>query len=197
MLTFSNLTGKKNVKSFNEEVVIFSPTPGDLKITPLVAKKLGIRDGDCIVTVEHNNGESTLVYIAKGITGVPVLDAEGNPVKAGNGRVMFEEGSDFGAIVRPASEGSPLLKATVSAAWAAIGGSTEENKKFSLAEGVEGQVPTGRKDANGDDIMHVTTFYQLEFASSTPKIVRTKGDGSVEEVEEEEGVEGIYDEEEV
>ena len=195
MLTFSNLTGKKNVKSFNEEVVIFSPTPGDLKITPLVAKKLGIVDGDCIITVENKQEEGMSVYIAKGITGTPVLDAQGNPVKSGNGRVIFEEGSDFGAIVRPASEGSPLLKATVSAAWAAVGGSTEVNKKFSLGEGVEAQVPTGRKDANGDDIMHITTFYPLEFAGETPKITRTKSENGVEVEEEVE--EGDFQEEEI
>ena len=196
MLTFSNLTGKKNAKSFNEEVVIFSPTPGDIKITPLVAKKLGIVDGDCIITVENKQEEGMVVYLGKGITGVPVLDASGQPVKSGNGRVVFEEGSDFGAIVRPASEGSSLLKATISAAWAAVGGSIDFNKKFSLGEAVEAQVPTGKKDANGEDIMHITTFYPLEFLEETPKVTRTKADGTVEEVEEDHKG-GEYSEEEI
>ena len=178
MLQFINITGKKETKGFNDEVVIACPTPGDFRITPLVQAKLGLKDGDNALTVIHPE-DSSRVFIAKGITGIPVSDENGL-VKDGRGRSIFEEGSEFGAILRPAAEGSQLLKLTASAAWQAIGGSADKNKHFSLAEGVEGTIPTGK----GNE-MHTTTFYELIFKSETNKMARKKKGV--------EGVEGVED----
>ena len=198
MLNFVNITGKKEVKGFNEEVVIVCPTPGVFKLTPLVQKALDVADGDNALTLLHPE-DTSRVFIAKGITGTPIVDEEGNVIKDGRGRSTFVEGSDFGAVLRTSSPGSVLLNLTAAAAWQAIGGDADKNKQFSLGEPVQGTVSTGRKDEDGNEILHTTQFFELIFKSSTDKLRREKGEASAstDEVEDVDFEEAQYEEEEI
>ncbi len=110
------------------------------------------------------------MYIAKGIRGVLAVDADGNPIKDTRNRDTYEEGSQFGAIIREVKEGSSLLKLTAAAAWTTLGGNDQEAQQFTLGEGEEGQVPTPTGE------LHTTIFYPLEFKSKRKKILRTKGE---------------------
>lgn len=190
-MLFQNITGKKETKGFTEPVVIVCPTPGEFRLTPLVQKQLDIKDGDFGLIVLDPN-DSSKVYIAKGVAGIPVRDEEGNLIKDGRGRYTYEEGSGFGATLRTASEGSLNLKLTGAAGWNAVGGNTEQNQLFLLGEGVEGAVPTGAKDAAGEDVLHSTVFYPLVFKSAKQKAVRVASAGA--DVSQ---VEGPYEEPEV
>ena len=167
-MLFTNITGKKETKGFTEPVVIVCPTPGEFRLSPLVQKQLDLQDGDFGLIVLHPN-DSSIVLLAKGIAGVPMRDGENNLIKDGRGRFTYEEGSGFGAVVRTASEGSLNLKLTGSAGWNAVGGNTELSQMFLLGEPIEGGVPVGGNDAEGNPLIHSTTFYPLVFKSSKPK----------------------------
>lgn len=197
-MLFTNITGKKETKGFNEALVIACPTPGEFRITPMAAAQLGIKDGDSGLILLHPE-DNTRVFLAKGRTGEVQRDENGAIVKDKRGRTVYVEGSQFGAVVRTASEGSVLLKLTGAAGWNAVGGNEEMNKEFTLAEGVEGGVPTGEKDANGDDVIHTTTFFELIFKAERPKMKRVKGEAgeSVEAAYEADEVGADYEEEEV
>jgi hypothetical protein len=196
MLNFVNITGKKEVKGFNEEVVIVCPTPGEFRLTPLVQKLLDVKDGDNGLTLLHPE-DASRVFLAKGIAGTPIIDADGNVLKDNRGRNKFVEGTEFGAILRN-PEGTPMLKLTAAAAWQAIGGDKMKNKVFSLAEPITGTVPTGQKDSQGNDILHTTEFFELIFKSETDKAVRkAKADGEVADEVEEGYEEEAYETEEI
>lgn len=173
MLKFTNITGKKEVKGFTEEVIIASPTPGSFKITPLAAKKLGVKDGSfaVIVTGEDEAGNA-VAYIGKGLDGVPLLNEDGSHKKNDAGRVLFEENTASGAIVRQASAGSPLLNVTAAMAWQVAGADADNNTYFKLGEGVEGETKSGNVDENGEQIMITTTFFPLVLDRKEPKGVR-------------------------
>lgn len=171
MKSFINITGKKEGKTYKEAVILLSPTTGEFRITPLVASKLELTDGDSALVVIDPDDKSQ-VYIAKGIRGQLALDEEGNPIKDTRNRDTYVENSQFGAIIREVKEGSSLLKLTAAAAWNTLGGNDQEAQEFTLGEGEEGQVPTG----NGEEL-HTTIFYPLVFKSKRNKIVRTKAEG--------------------
>ena len=157
MLTFKNLTGKKEQKGAYEEVVILSPTKGEFKLSPLVQEKLGVKKGDFGLVVEDGG----VVYIGKGKSGVAKLGEDGKPIKSDRNRTVFEE-DGFGGIISPAAEGSDLLRITAALGWVAAGGNKEFNRYFKLGEPVEAQVPTGEVDElTGEDVMFATTFYPL------------------------------------
>jgi hypothetical protein len=170
MKSFINITGKKEGKTYNEAVILVSPTAGEFRITPLIAKQLELADGDsALVVIDPDN--TSQVYIAKGIKGELALGEDGNPVKDSRNRNTYVEGSQFGAIIREVKPGSSLLKLTAAAAWQAIGGDENFSQEFTLGEGEEGQVPTGKKDE-----LHTTTFYPLVFKAKKDKIVKTTGE---------------------
>ncbi len=170
MKSFINITGKKEGKVYKEAVILVSPTVGEFRITPLVAKKLELVDGDsALVVIDPDNKEQ--VYIAKGIRGVLATNEVGAVIKDTRNRDTYEDGTQFGAIIREVKEGSTLLKLTAAAAWNALGGNENEAQEFTLGEGEEGQVPTG----NGEEL-HTTIFYPLVFKSKRNKILRTKGE---------------------
>lgn len=177
MKSFINITGKKEGKTYKEEVILLSPTTGEFRITPLVAKKLDLVDGDSALVVIDPD-DKTQVYIAKGIRGQLALDEAGEPIKDTRNRNTYVEGTQFGAIIREVKEGSSLLKLTAAAAWTTLGGNEDEAQEFTLGEGEEGQVP------NGDEL-HTTVFYPLVFKSKRPKIVRTKSESEEEKVSDE------------
>ena len=169
-MLFQNITGKKETKGFNEALIIACPTPGEFRITPMAADILNLADGDSgIVVIDPEN--KSQVYIAKGLTGVPVRDENGVIQKDDRGRVIYEEDSQFGAVIRTASEGSVLLKLTAAAAWNAVGGDKDFNKEFTLGEPIQGEVPMdGRKDEKGDPLLHSALFYPLEFKEARKKM---------------------------
>lgn len=190
-MLFTNITGKKETKGFNEEVVIASPTVGDFKLSPLAQKKLAVEDGDSILILTHPE-DTTRVFIAKGVAGVPMRDEEGVIMKDGRGRVIYEEDTQFGAVLRPASEGSSNLKFTGAAGWHAAGGSEEHNTFFTLGEAIQAGVPTGRKDEKGDDEIHEANFFELIFKERKEK-ARRKDSGDTEAND----AEGNYEENEM
>ncbi len=176
-MLFTNITGKKETRGFHEALVIATPTVGDFKITPLAQKQLDIVDGDSVVLLTHPEDNSR-VFLAKGIRGEEVRDADGKISKDGRGRTIYVENTGFGAVARPASEGSVNLKITGAAAWNAVKGNADMNKHFSLAEPIEGQVLTGRKDDNGDPEVHTTQFFELTFVREKEKSKRGEGKGT-------------------
>lgn len=189
MLKFVSLAGRKEVKGYNEEEVILTSTKGNIRITPLVQAKLGVKDGDYLATVVLQDKEGNPifgeVYIGVGIKGKPVLDESGNEVKGKNNHTLVEEGSAFGSVLRIASDGSPLLSTSAAVAWSNAGGDKDKIKRFTLGEPQEGEVPTG----NGDQV-HTTTFYKLIFKSEEPKMARkAKGEGDEDEDLEDEVLE--------
>ena len=167
-MLFTNITGKKESRGFNEALVIATPTTGDFKITPLAQKEMDIVDGDSVVLLTHPE-DNTRVFLAKGIRGEEVRTEDGAIVKDGRGRTVYVEGTGFGAVARPASEGSVNLKITGAAAWNALRANNEVNKHFTLAEPVEAGVLTGKKDANGDTEVHYALFFELLFKEEKPK----------------------------
>lgn len=182
-MLFTNITGKKETRGFHEALVLATPTVGDFKVTPLAQKQLDIVDGDSVVLLTHPE-DNTRVFLAKGIRGEEVRNEDGSIQKDGRGRTVYVENSGFGAVARPASEGSVNLKITGAAAWNAVKGNSEVNKHFTLAEPFEGQVATGRKDEKGDAEIHTAMFFELIFKEEKAK--SRKGEGK-------EKVEGIAD----
>lgn len=195
IMLFTNITGKKETKGFNESLVIATPTLGDFRLTPLAQRQLGVQDGDSILILTHPE-DSSRVFVAKGVAGVPMRDENDVIVKDGRGRVVYEEDSQFGAVLRPASEGSVNLKFTGAAGWNAVNGSTEHNTFFTLGEPVEAGVPTGKEDAKGDAEIHETVFYELIFKERKAKAQRKAGEGvdASEEEEEDYGMEATAEE---
>lgn len=176
MLNFVNLSGKKEAKVYDSAEVLITSTKGDIRLTPLVQALLDVKDGDYLATVSPTDANGNViagqVYIAKGKTATPVLDAAGNVVKGANNHPLVVEGSGYGSVLRISSEGSPLLRTSAAVAWANVGGDVEKVKRFTLSEGAEGQVPTGNKNADGSDEIFTGTFYQLIFASEDKKQAR-------------------------
>lgn len=173
-MLFTNITGKKETKGFHEELVIATPTLGDFRLTPLAQKKLDVQDGDSILILTHPE-DAERVFIAKGVAGKPMRNENGVIMKDGRGRVVYEEGSQFGAVLRPASEGNPLLKFTGAAGWNAAKGSEDHNTYFTLSEGVEAGVPTGGTDEKGDPEIHEAVFFELIFKERKVKAQRGGG----------------------
>lgn len=171
MLTFKNLTGKKESKGEYEEALILGPNPGDVKLTPFVQEKLGVKEGDFAIIVQDE--DSGVVYIAKGVAGTPDLDADGKLQHTKMGRVVYKEGEEgFGGVLREASLGSKNLRLTASIGWKAAGGSKEHNSFYKLGEGVEGQVPT----AEGSDEMYNTVFFPIILDRRDAKSKKVKED---------------------
>lgn len=184
MLKLRNITGKKTAKGFEEDAVIASPTQGEFKVTPSIQKLFGIKDGDCMLTLvdEDEVSGKVTVYVGKGRSGEAILDDDGNKQYDERGRVVIVEGSDFGAIVRPAAANSPLLAFTASMAWKQAGASTEFNTYFSVGEPVEAEVLENEEDENSATF--VGTFYPLTFDKKIAKLARkSKGESDEEEGE--------------
>lgn len=162
MLVFQNIQSTRTVVASKEVEVIATSTPGEFKITPLAAEKIGIEAGDFVTAVVLGDD----VYIAKGKTGIAVTDADGNQIIDARNRKVYEEGTCYGSLARPASETNATLRTTSTGAWKHLGASEDVNKVFSLEEGVEGTVPvSSAKDAE----MHTTTFYKLTFKKDVAK----------------------------
>jgi len=185
MLQFKNITGKKETKSFTHPVIIANSTKGEWRIAPPIQEKLEIVEGDFVIMVEHPE-DNKRVFIGKGVKGVPVIDAAtGKQAVDGRGRLVYEDNTCFGAVVRPASEGSSMFKLTVASAWNKLSGNEETLDYFTLSEGIEGEIPSDIVDENGDSTMHVTTLYELKFKESKAKTKREKkGEEGAEEEEE-------------
>lgn len=174
MLLFQSLTNKKNTKTYSESVVIAGPTSGELKLTPMAAEVLGVKEGDNLAVLV-NDGK---VYIGKGINGIPMLGADGKQLKTKTGKKVCEPNTSFGATLG-AQENSVLLKASAQAGWDTLGGKTTANVYFTIDEPVEGQVPTGNKDANGEDILHTGLFFGLTYKETKEKAPRKTKDGEI------------------
>ena len=183
MLQFKNITGKKESKSFTHPVIIANSTKGEWRIAPPIQELLDLKDGDFAVMVEHPD-DPKRVFIGKGVRGVAVIDeATGKQAVDGRGRLKYEDNTCFGAVVRPASEGSSMFKLTVASAWNKLSGNEETNDYFTLSEGQEAEVPSDILDENGDPTMHKTMFYELIFKESKAKAKRTAA-GTEEEEDE-------------
>lgn len=179
-MLFTNITGKKETKGYNEALVIACPTVGEFRITPLAQKQLDLKDGDAILINVHPE-DTSRVFLAKGIAGVPVRDENDVIQKDGRGRTIYEEGSALGAVVRTASEGSVNLKFTGAAGWNALGGDSAKNKFYTLGEPIEGGIETGRETATGDKEVYNTLFFELIFKEEKAKSERKSGDASADE----------------
>lgn len=179
-MLFTNITGKKETKGYNEALVIACPTVGEFRITPMAQKQLDLKDGDAILINVHPE-DTSRVFLAKGIAGVPVRDENGVIQKDGRGRTVYEEGSALGAVVRTASEGSVNLKFTGAAGWNALNGETSKNKFYTLGEAVEGGIETGRLTETGDKEIHETSFYELIFKEEKAKSERKSADADADE----------------
>ena len=177
MLQFQSLTNKKNTKTYSESVVIAGPTPGELKLTPMAAEVLGLVEGDNVAVVVANGK----VYLGKGINGTPIIGEDGKQLKTKTGKKVCQPNSSFGATLG-SQENSVLLKCSAQAGWDTLGGKETANIYFSIDEPVEGQVPTGNKDASGEDIMHTTEFFGLTFKEEKAKAPR-KDKGEEDKVE--------------
>jgi hypothetical protein len=171
MLTFENLSGRREVKESNEPFVIATPTKGEFKIMPKVAEKLGITDGTFVTLVKNGND----VYIGLGKQATPVLDENGNPTFDERGRQIYEENTGYGSVARASIAGGSTLKVSGAAAWEAAGGDENKNRMYTLAEGVEGVVDTPIKGYK-----HEGTFFKLVFEKEEDKIVRGGGDDAEE-----------------
>lgn len=179
MLQFQSLTNKKNTKTYSESVVIAGPTPGELKLTPMAAEKLGLVEGDNVAVVVANGK----VYLGKGINGTPIIGEDGKQLKTKTGKKVCQPNSSFGATLG-SQENSVLLKCSAQAGWDTLGGKETANIYFSIDEPVEGQVPTGNKDASGEDIMHTAEFFGLTFKEEKAKAPRKdKGEEDTDRVE--------------
>lgn len=167
-LVFENLVGRRETKGEAEAVVMAEVTKGNFRISSDVAAKLGITDGSFVV-MQHEKTTDT-VYIGKGKDGDAIVDENGEYVVDARGHRTYEEGKEgFGALAREITPGSGVIRTSVSAAWAAIGGDTEKKKLFTLGEGVEVTLPTG----NGT---FATTLYPLEFLREEDKMERNSSD---------------------
>jgi hypothetical protein len=215
MLVFKNITGKKEAKTFNHEVVMAVTTKGEFRLTPKVQQKLDIRENDSIVvlTTEDPETRKVSVYLAKGLKGEPQLDENGKEVRDGRGRVVYKENTGFGALTRPASEGSSLFKLTAAGAWNILSGKSDSVEYFTLGEGIPVSLETELKNEAGETVMCETVAYELIFKESKPakkRAVKAKVEGeennennsqshSVGEAEdfEEEDLEDLEEEEEV
>lgn len=198
-MLFTNITGKKETKGYNEALVIACPTVGEFRITPMAQKQLDLKDGDAILINVHPE-DTSRVFLAKGIAGVPVRDENGVIQKDGRGRTVYEEGSALGAVVRTASEGSINLKFTGAAGWNALNGETSKNKFYTLGEAIEGGIETGRLTETGDKEIHETSFYELIFKEEKAKSERKSADADADEEEVDSfdaGNAGDFQEEEV
>lgn len=185
MLQFTNLTGKKETKSYTEPVVIARSTKGEFNLAPMVQKTMGVVDGDFIINTvlidEENPNAPARVFLAKGINGVSEKDENGNEVVDTRGRVVYLEGqTGYGAIARPASNGSSLLKFSGSAGWVALGLDEDHNTYYTLGEGVQGQTNVGSDE---EPVVHTAMFFELIFKERKAKSKRTSS--TVEEEEEE------------
>ena len=176
-MLFTNITGKKETKGYNEALVIACPTVGEFRITPMAQKQLDLKDGDAILINVHPE-DTSRVFLAKGVAGVPVRDENDVIQKDVRGRVVYEEDSVLGAVVRIASEGSINLKFTGAAGWNALGGENTKNKFYTLAEPVSGGIDTGRKDEKGDALVHNTDFFELIFKEEKIKSERKASTGA-------------------
>jgi hypothetical protein len=190
MLKFVNITGKKESKLVNDVVVIGAPTSGQFKLTPATADLLQLTDGDSVLTVIHPDDRNR-VFIAKGISGVPMLDADGEPMVDKRGRVIFEENTQFGALLSESVKGSGMLQFAAATAWNASGCDVDNNTVFTLGEGEEGEVETGNKNDEGEFETHTTVFYELILKEKKEKSRKSKSDdvSETQEVEFEEGEE--------
>lgn len=195
---FRNITGTKVVKGVTEEAIIASPTLGDLKITPLAAEKLGVREGDFVVLLVDDEDNS--VYIGKGIKGKELVDENGVAVKDARGRGVYDEANPgYGAVARRSTANSPLLKITGATAWNMVGGSVDHNTYCSLGEGEEGEVPMENGETFKGTFYKLTQYKQKEKSKKSPKadgvdtdeeedesdILENLGEGTSEFVEEE------------
>ena len=194
-MLFTNITGKKETKGYNEALVIACPTVGEFRITPLAQKQLDLKDGDAILINVHPE-DTSRVFLAKGIAGVPVRDENGVIQKDGRGRTVYEEGSALGAVVRTASEGSVNLKFTGAAGWNALGAETSKNKFYTLAEPIEGGIETGRETETGDKEIYTTNFFELIFKEEKVKAERKAGEAAAEgdDFDEVDNVDGVEEE---
>lgn len=215
MLVFKNITGKKEAKTFNHEVVMAVTTKGEFRLTPKVQQKLDVRENDSIVvlTTEDPETRKVSVYLAKGLKGEPQLDENGKEVRDGRGRVVYKENTGFGALTRPASEGSSLFKLTAAGAWNILSGKSDSVEYFTLGEGIPTSLETDLQNEAGEPIMCDTVAYELIFKESKPAKKRTvkaksenesdRTDSNInskeeEEVEfEDEDLEDLEEEEEV
>lgn len=175
MLQFQSLTNKKNTKTYSEALVIAGPTPGELKLTPLGAEKLGVKEGDNVAVVVADSK----VYLGKGINGIPVLDDNGNQVKTATGKKVHKPNTSFGATLG-GQDNSVLLKCSAQAAWDTLGGKTTANITFTIDEPVEGQVLTGNKDDSGEDSFHITQFFGLTYKETKDKAPRKEKEDTQE-----------------
>jgi hypothetical protein len=184
MLVFKNLTGKKESKGAYEEVVILGPTPGEIKFTPFIQEKLGVKSGDSGLVVEGEDANGKLViYIAKGKTAQVKRDENGQAVKGERGRdIILVPG--FGGVLREAAAGSSNLRLTAAIGWKAAGGSEKHNRFFTLGEGVDAAVPTGETNEDGTDELFETTFYPLVWKKDVAKMIRNE-EGTEEDDEDE------------
>lgn len=194
-MLFTNITGKKETKGYNEALVIACPTVGEFRLTPLAQKQLDLKDGDAILINVHPE-DTSRVFLAKGIAGVPVRDENGVIQKDGRGRTVYEEGSALGAVVRTASEGSVNLKFTGAAGWNALGAETSKNKFYTLAEPIEGGIETGRETETGDKEIYTTNFFELIFKEEKVKAERKAGEAAAEgdDFDEVDNVDGVEEE---
>lgn len=194
-MLFTNITGKKETKGYNEALVIACPTVGEFRLTPLAQKQLDLKDGDAILINVHPE-DTSRVFLAKGIAGVPVRDENGVIQKDGRGRTVYEEGSALGAVVRTASEGSVNLKFTGAAGWNALGAETSKNKFYTLAEPIEGGIETGRETETGDKEVYTTNFFELIFKEEKVKAERKAGEAAAEgdDFDEVDAVDGVEEE---
>lgn len=164
MLKFTNLTGRRSstTKVTDDPIVVASSVKGQFQIYPTVAKALQIEDGDSVLLVVGENEETGEkdVFIAKGKTGTPVKDENGEIKKDKVHRTIFEENSRFGAMVREKTEGSEILVCTVTSAWEAVGGAKDRTITLSVDvdNGIESEVETG----NEEYPTHQSEFFKLE-----------------------------------
>jgi hypothetical protein len=180
MLKLRNITGTKVVKGVTEEAIIASPTLGDLKITPLAADKLGIKEGDFVVLLTDD--ETNEVYIGKGIKGTELLDENGVAVKDARGRGVYDEANPgYGAVARRSTANSPLLKITGATAWNMVGGSVDHNTFCSLGEAQEGEVPTDNGEVFRGVFFKLTQYKQKAKSKKGPKAEGVEGDEDEDE----------------
>lgn len=178
-LVFENLVGRRETKGESEAVVMAEVTKGNFRISSDVAAELGITDGSFVVMQHEKNSDK--VYIGKGKDGVAVVDENGNYVLDARGHRTYEEGKEgFGALAREITPGSGVIRTSVSAAWAAIGGDADKKKLFTLGEPVTAALPTG----NGT---FSTTLYPLEFLREEDKMERTASASKEDAVQEDNG----------
>lgn len=185
VLTFRNITGKKETKGFAGKVIVqLTPTKGDFKISPDAAALLKIAGGDNIIFLDAKTETGEVkVFMAKGIKGKALLDETGQQKVDGRGRKLVEENTEFGAVV---AEAGVNYKATGAYSWELLKGSPDKKRNFVLEPvlNAEGEnlhtLETDLVDEEGKDVLHTTPVYELVFTSESNKQLRKdKNDSSL------------------